>query len=228
MEENIKQNATSPPEATAGGSYGHGWGTLKKYFLELLLITFIIVLIDAPFGWFNKSSLTNYNYDFTNSLYSMLYWVLIASPIEYGVIYLFLKAVRGETVQIKDIFQPFNQFVDVVLANILVTGIVIAGLILLIIPGIVFAIKLVFVPYLVMDRKMNAINAVKESWKMTGGFGWTIFGMAILAFFICLGGFIVFFVGIIVSLMWIGAAFASLYYAVDSKKNSSSVVTENN
>lgn len=58
MEENIKQNATSPPEATAGGSYGHGWGTLKKYFLELLLITFIIVLIDAPFGWFNKSSLT--------------------------------------------------------------------------------------------------------------------------------------------------------------------------
>ena len=158
----------------------------------------------------------------------MLYWVLIASPIEYGVIYLFLKAVRGETVQIKDIFQPFNQFVDVVLANILVTGIVIAGFILLIIPGIVFAIKLVFVPYLVMDRKMNAINAVKESWKMTGGFGWTIFGMAILAFFICVGGFIVFFVGIIVSMMWIGAAFASLYYAVDSKKNSSSVVTENN
>ena len=158
----------------------------------------------------------------------MLYWVLIASPIEYGVIYLFLKAVRGETVQIKDIFQPFNQFVDVVLANILVTGIVIAGFILLIIPGIVFAIKLVFVPYLVMDRKMNAIGAVKESWTMTGGHGWTIFGMAILAFFICLGGFIVFFVGIIVSLMWIGAAFASLYYAVDSKKNSSSVVTENN
>ena len=171
MEENIKQNATSPPEATAGGSYGHGWGTLKKYFLELLLITFIIVLINVPFGWFNKSSLTNYNNDFTNSLYSMLYWVLIASPIEYGVIYLFLKAVRGETVQIKDIFQPFNQFVDVVLANILVTGIVIAGFILLIIPGIVFAIKLVFVPYLVMDRKMNAISAVKESWKMTGGHG---------------------------------------------------------
>ncbi len=228
MEENIKQNAASAPEATVGGSFGHGWDTLKKYFLELLLITFIIVLIDAPFGWFNKSSLTNYSYDFTNSFYSMLYWVLIASPIEYGVIYLFLKAVRGETVQIKDIFQPFNQFVDVVLANILVTGIVIAGIILLIIPGIIFAIKLVFVPYLVMDRKMNAINAVKESWKMTGGFGWTIFGMAILAFFICVGGFIVFFVGIIVSLMWIGAAFASLYYAVDSKKNSSSVVTENN
>ncbi len=232
MEETLKQNTLTPPHATAGGAYGHGWETLKKYFLELLLLTFILMLIDTPFGWFNKSSwsgdLSGYNYDFTSSLYSLLYWLLIAAPVEYGVIYLFLKAVRGEPVVFKDILQPFNQFVDVVLANILVTGIVIAGFVFFIIPGIVFAIKLVFVPFLVMDRKMDAISAVKESWRMTGGYGWTIFGMSILAFFICLGGIIVFIVGIIVALMWIGTAFASLYYAVDAKNGESGLVSENN
>jgi len=54
MEENAKQSPVPAPEATVGGAYGHGWQILKKNFLELLLVVFIIMLINAPLSWFNK------------------------------------------------------------------------------------------------------------------------------------------------------------------------------
>jgi len=221
MEENAQQSLVPPPEATVGGAYGHGWQILKKNFLELLLVIFIIMLINAPLSWFNKnvdfiSSYGDYDFDFTNGLYSLLYWLLVATPLEYGAYLIFVRASRGTKVQIRDIISPFNQFVEVVLTKILITGIVIIGIFLFIIPGIIFAIKLAFAPYLVVDKKMDAISAIKESWKMTSGHGFTIFVMAILAFIIMLGGFIVFFVGIFISMIWIMAAFASLYYAADS------------
>jgi len=220
MEENAKQSPVPAPEATVGGAYGHGWQILKKNFLELLLVIFIIMLINAPLSWFNKDVdfFNSYSdgFNFTDGLYSLLYWLLVVTPLEYGALLVFLRASRGANVQIRDIISPFNQFVEVILTKILITGIVIVGLLLFIIPGIIFAIKLVFAPYLVVDRKMDAVSAVKESWKMTSGHGFTIFAMAILASFIVLGGLIVFFVGIFISIIWISAAFAALYHAADS------------
>ena len=61
---------------------------------------------------------------------------------------------------------------------------------------------------------MEAMKAVEKSWQMTKGHGWTIFGMAILSFFICIGGLVVFGVGILLSLMWVHAAFATLFQSV--------------
>ena len=84
----------------------------------------------------------------------------------------------------------------------------------MIIPGIIFACKLAFTPYLVVDRKMEVIEAVKESWRMTDGHAWTVFLIGLLAIPICIAGLICFGVGIIVSLMWIRLTFASLYHAV--------------
>jgi NhaP-type Na+/H+ or K+/H+ antiporter len=65
-----------------------------------------------------------------------------------------------------------------------------------------------------MDKKLDPISAVEESWKKTRGHGWTIFWMAIVSFFICIAGFCVFFVGIIPAAIWIHSSFASLYDTV--------------
>ena len=85
---------------------------------------------------------------------------------------------------------------------------------LLIIPGIVFLCRLAFVPYLVVDKGYDAIVAVQESWKMTRGHGWRIFGMALLAIPIVIAGFIALGIGVVFSAMWISMAFAALYAIV--------------
>ncbi len=96
------------------------------------------------------------------------------------------------------------------------TVIVVIGFVLVIVPGIIFACKLAFTPYLVVDRKMEVIEAVQESWRMTNGHAGKVFLIGLLAIPIGIAGLICFGVGIIIAIMWVSLAHASLYYAVSS------------
>jgi uncharacterized membrane protein len=88
----------------------------------------------------------------------------------------------------------------------------------LIVPGIILACRLAFVSYLVVDRKMETIPALKESWRLTRGHANKVFLMGLLAIPIVIAGLICLVVGIIPAVMWIHAAFASLYYAVSTSQ----------
>ena len=94
-------------------------------------------------------------------------------------------------------------------------------MIILVIPGIIFSCKLVFTPYLVVDRKMEVIEAVKESWRMTGGHAWTVFFIYLLAIPIGIAGVVCFGVGVIISIMWVSLTLASLYHAVSMSRQTS-------
>jgi uncharacterized membrane protein len=95
-----------------------------------------------------------------------------------------------------------------------VSIIVCIGFVLIIIPGIIFACKLAFTPYLVVDRKMDVIEAVKTSWRMTNGHAWKVFLIGLLGIPIAIAGLICFGVGVIIAGMWINLAIASLYHSV--------------
>ena len=196
-------------------SYKNGWGKLWKYFLELFLIGIIYAVITSP-GMVSRTTDAGDVLLGTGLLGIVLfaYGLLIAGPVEYGTASAYLKAARGDKLEIKDMFAAFRNYWNVVLANLLVYIIVSVGFVLLIVPGIIFACKLAFTPYLVVDRKMEVIEAVKESWRMTNGHAWKVFLIGLLAILISIAGLIVFGVGIIVAVMWISLALASLYYAV--------------
>lgn len=194
---------------TVGSCYGNGWRQLWKYFLELFLIIIIAFVIGLPAG------VARFGDGFgISGILAIAYGILILGPIEYGVAFAYLKAARGDKLEIKNMFGAFQNYWNAVLANILVYVIIGVGLVLLIIPGIIFACKLIFTPYLVVDRKMEVIEAVKESWRMTGGHAWKVFLIFLLAIPIGIAGLICFGVGIIVAIMWVSIALASLYHAV--------------
>lgn len=194
-----------------GSSYKNGWGKLWKYFLELLLIGIIGFVIGIPSGiggWAGYDGVT------TLSIIGIAYSILVMNPVEYGVTFAFLKAARGDKPEIKNMFEAFHNYWNAVLAYLLVGVIVSIGFVLLIIPGIIFACKLAFTPYLVVDQKMQVIEAVKESWRMTNGHAWKVFLIGLLGIPISIAGLICLGVGIIVSIMWIELALASLYHSV--------------
>jgi hypothetical protein len=230
------------PNPEPGSAYNHGWKALMRYFLEILLIIIVSSILTSPFMilenhetrifedssyiWEDddvKSELF-YSSPFDNSGNSalgfivFLYGILIAGPIQFGVLYACYKAVKNEKPLIQYLFDPFKNFWNVVLANILMTAIIGFGFVLLIVPGIVFACRLAFVPYLVVDRKMEAVAAVKESWRMTKPYAWTIFFTGLLTIPVFIIGFIALMIGVIVSIMLINLAFASLYYAVEERE----------
>ena len=208
------QNAVVPvPDV--GACYGHGWHQLWKYFLELLLISIIAFVIGIPSsmgGWAKDIAVLGGLLGFIGFVYTLL----IANPVDYGVSFAFLKAARRDKLEINDMFEAFKNYWNAVLANLLVGVIVVIGLFLLIVPGIIFYCKLIFTCYLVVDRKMGVIEAIQESWRMTRGHTGEIFLIALLAIPLYIAGLICFLVGIIVAIMWVKLAFASLYYAVSN------------
>lgn len=204
---------------SVGGSFSYGWSKIfGKQFLLLLLTVIILGLLNGP----------SYSFKFDNgdwggtwlfllplALFGLAYAFLFLPVLEYGKDLIFLQAMRDQEIDLKTLFEGFKtKYLNIVLANLIVFALVILGMMMLIIPGIIVACRLAFVSYLVMDKDLDAIKAVERSWQMTRGHGWQIFGMAILSFFIIIGGFIAFFVGVIISLMWIQSAFATFYQSV--------------
>jgi len=202
-----------------GSAYGHGWRQMWKYFLELFLIGLVALIIGIPSGmsgWTQGGAGAA-----ILAILGIAYSILIVGPVDYGVSFAHLKAARGDKLEIKDMFAAFQNYWNAVLASFLVGIIIGIGFILLIIPGIIFACKLAFTPYLVVDRKMDVMEAIRESWRMTGGHSWKVFFIGLLAIFISIAGLILFGVGIILAIMWIRLALASLYYSVSLPKGAS-------
>jgi len=211
--------------ARAGSAYGHGWRVMKKNFISLFLISLIIVVASAPFALCaNISDMHHDQFGFIamamvfGQLFIMAYSLFVMSPLKYGSNWVYLKAARDESFEVPNVFDSFKYYLNVVLASLLTGAIIAFGFIFVLIPGIIFACRLAFVPFLVMDKKLDAVKAVEESWRLTRGHGWRIFWMGILAFFIIIAGLIVLVFGVFISAMWISAAFASLYQAVLEEK----------
>jgi uncharacterized membrane protein len=202
----------------AGSSYSVGWKVLKLFFVELLVISIVYSVLSGPisvvqwkfdsFEWFLAPLM----------LFALAYGVFVAGPIKYGASWVYLKAVRGERIEVRDIFAVFQRnYWNAVIANIVVGIIVGLGFVMLIFPGIIFACRLAFVRYLVVDREMDVMDALRVSWDMTRGYGWQIFLMGLLAIPVVILGLICLVVGVFVSAMWISAAFAAMYHAIEMK-----------
>lgn len=210
----------------AGSAYSHGWTVMSRNFISLFLVTLIIIAASVPIVVFSNlagfyeghSGLVAMAVIFAQ-IFTIAYSLFILSPLDYGSRLVYLKAARDNNFEVTDMFDSFKNYLNVILASLLSGVIITFGFFFLIIPGIVFACRLAFVPFLVMDKKLDPVKAVEESWRLTRGYGWRIFWMGILAFFIIIGGLIVFIFGVFVSSIWISAAFASLYHAVLLEKD---------
>jgi hypothetical protein len=115
-----------------------------------------------------------------------------------------------EGVSWKDLWCP-NLYLAYLGASILMVLAVVAGMILLIIPGIIVALGLSLTGYLVVDRNLGPVEAIKESWRLTKGHKWSILRLAVLMTLVNILGFVLLFVGLLVTLPVTMIAFAHAY-----------------
>ncbi len=221
----ILNNRSIDLNPNASDSYGAGWKIMWDSFVVLLVVTLIYGVISGPSAMFqwksNEFSWSAHHIGWfllPAILFAVGFGLFIAGPISYSVKWVCLRAVRGEKLEIRDMFAVFQRnYWNAMLGNLVVGIIVGLGILMLIVPGIIFACRLAFVPYLVIDREMELTEALTKSWDMTKGYGWQIFFMGILAFFIVILGLICLFFGVIISSIWINTAFAAMYQAVVEK-----------
>lgn len=236
-----------------GNSYGTGWRVMMDNFLRLFLVVLILGIVTSPlkiFNFnFNFSDLHKFPFNLEHdswgnmshaltigslgvfaaffALIATLYAFLIAPVFKYGGGMIFVQAVRKIKPDFEYLIKGFMvNYLHIVLANLLVFALVVLGFFALIIPGIIIACRLVFVSYIIMDKKLDPIEAVELSWRLTRGHGWKIFFMGFVAFFILIFGFCMLIVGIFPAIIWISSAFASLYESVlREKEKAAEVIT---
>lgn len=222
---------------TFGNSFGTGWRVMADNFIRLFLIVIVVAIISGPVSMVNfkfdpedfHGAPWNWNGDFPGfinwasigllatffGIVALLFTLFVVPVFEYGADMTFVQAVRKIKPDFELLVRGFwENYLHIVLANLLVAALVIMGCFALLIPGIIIGCRLVFVSYIVMDKKLDPIEAVELSWKLTRGHGWRIFAMGLVSFFIIIFGLILFIVGIFPAIMWVSSSFATLYQSV--------------
>src|SRR3989344_3911926 len=129
--------------------------------------------------------------------------------IRIGYNKMFLRMNDGEKPTFSEIFKEYPLFWKYLGLSILMPLAVLVGLVLLIIPGIIWAVRFSFAPLILVDTKIGPIAAMKESWAITAGNFWHLLEFWIVIGLINLLGMIVLGVGLLVSIPV--STFASIY-----------------
>ena len=124
---------------------------------------------------------------------------LLGTLVGLGVTAFFLKAHDSvNTVLSNDLWHP-QQFINY-LATRLLTGVVfIIGLILLIVPGVMAGLMFMFAPYIVVDKGLGPVEAMRESKRITDGHKWSLLGLVAVLALINILGLICLIVGLLVT-----------------------------
>jgi uncharacterized membrane protein len=93
-----------------------------------------------------------------------------------------LKLADGQTISTDDFLRPSGDFLGFLLASVLYGLVVSAGMILLVVPGIIWAVRYGAFGFVVADEHTDPVAALKRSAVLTEGVRWElfVFGLAII------------------------------------------------
>lgn len=184
-----------------------GWGALKTHvpiFLWLLLFHIILSVLrgilipgqNRPHSGMMWASQSNSSLAF---LFSIVFFVL-NSLLTIGTMQVLLLLVKGKNPTVNDIFSRLDVVWQYIIASICSGLILVAGFILLIVPGIIWAIKFQFYPFIILEKKVGPIEALKRSAAITKGNMWNLFLFGLLLIGLNILGLLCLVIGLLVTI----------------------------
>ena len=138
--------------------------------------------------------------------------IFLIAPLYVGSALFFINVSRKSNPQIEDLFKGFNSYGASLGSNLLVGLIVVGGIILLIIPGIIWGIQYSMVNYIIADDPNCGGNeSLVRSRKMMDGHKWKMFEFMLRAIGIILLCFLTLGIGLLWGIPWISTAMAKFY-----------------
>ncbi len=130
----------------------------------------------------------------------VLIFLVLSFLIFMGYIKTVIDIYDGNSVDLKDLFMHYKKLPDFIIGFLFYFVIVSLTSVLLVIPGIFFAVRLSFVFFFILQGDSSALESLKKSWKITGGEFFSLLIFYLLLVGINILGASIFFVGLAFSL----------------------------
>lgn len=146
--------------------------------------------------------------------------IVVSALFVSAQVFVYMSSLRGKRVELKESFTAAKPFWGrMILLQLLVLVTVIGGCILLIVPGIIFALRLSLSTYYLVDQNMGVMDAYKASWHATKGNLGKIWGLIGVGILMLLPSITI--IGIVATVyltIMYSATFGMLYLYVSSKQ----------
>lgn len=183
---------------SVGDAITYGWDQVKSR-LKFFIVLVLIIGLASSIPNILTSAAESRN-EGTLSLILNIAGIILQLAIALGAIGIALHVYDRKKTGYGDLFQQFKLIPQYIIASILYMLIVIGGLILFIIPGIIWSVKFQFFAYLMVDKGLGPIEALKESTRITDGVKWKLFFLKIVLSLINVAGLLCFVVGLLVTI----------------------------
>ena len=173
-----------------------GFELAKKNIVFFIGLFVVVVVISILSGGVQMAAA----FDKQPMIYIILYVVtfIVNSIVAMGLIKITLEIIDKRKPKFSDLFYV-KPLINFILGSLIRGVITFIGFVLLIIPGIIFSIRLQFVTYLIVDKNMPAIDAVYASWNMTKGNTWNLLFFGILLCLVNLLGVLLILIGLFIT-----------------------------
>ncbi len=182
---------------TYGEILSYGWEKTKKhfwFFAGLLVIAWLAQVVPTEFANLFKNKFV-----VLYIIFLLGAWIL-QFIVRMGLIRISLDVFDKGEAKLNSLFSCSKFLVDFILGSLLYLLIVVGGFILLIVPGIIWAIKYQFFAYLIIDKNLSPTQALKKSAEITEGNKWKLFLLNLLFVLINIAGAICLMIGLFVTI----------------------------
>jgi uncharacterized membrane protein len=192
------------------GVFRDSWSMMKKEFWKYVLVGLILMAVSFVASIFEESNIVYALVSFLLQIYLGLVWLLFS-----------VRSVQKGELVFKDIFAEINPkiYIKFFLLSLLVSLVVMLGFVLLIIPGVLFAIAYQFSGYFMVDGELGVRAAMKKSWRATKGLRWKLFWLSLLVGLLNILGLAVVGVGLFVTVPLTSLVLGHVYVNVIKKRN---------
>lgn len=199
-----------------GNALKNGWRGMKEHFWFFacaLILGVLTLAIPAGIASYLQK----------HPFIALIFWItyfILGVLVQIGYVRISLDIIDKNKAKITDLWSGIKLFFNYLIANILYSLILFAGLILLVFPMFIWQARYVFFPYCIVDKKLGPIEALKASSKLTFGAKWEIFAYIIICHILMFIGFLLIGVGLFATIPIILLSSAWIYRRLEKQTES--------
>ena len=189
-------------------AFGFGWEKMAQHFWFFAGMLFVVMVAGGLQNYF--SELNPKLFPAAHVVGTLVFWV-VGLILQMGLIRVALQLHDGAATGFAQLFADYGLFFKYLAGTVLYSLIILGGLILLIVPGVMWSVRFQFYAYFIIDKGAGPVEALKLSSKLTEGARLDIFWFDLACMGAAILGILALFVGLFAAIPTVIMANAYVY-----------------